>query len=160
MGGRRTTVLSLVMALAGASLVAGPAAAAGSDPGAPLQWGMALIGAPTAWSRSTGRGVVVAVVDTGVDLHHQDLPASRLVVVPGANLIDPAKPPQDDHGHGTHVAGIIGAESGNGVGVESVAPGSTIMPVKVLDSSGSGSGTSVEDGIHFAADHGARVINV
>jgi len=150
------------LALAAWSSVLGPGVAAAStgDPYASRQWGMALIGAPAAWTRSVGRGVVVAIVDTGIDLHHEDLPASRLVVLPGANFITPAQLPQDDQGHGTHVAGIVGAETGNGVGVESVAPGARLMPVKVLDSGGSSQGNSVEDGIRFAADHGAQVINV
>ena len=134
--------------------------AAAGDPMQAQQWGLARVGAPAAWATSVGRGIVVAIVDTGIDLGHQDLPASRLVVLPGSNLVTPGQPPQDDHGHGTHVAGIVGAETGNGVGVAGVAPEARLMPVKVLDSSGRARGTTVEDGIRFAADHGARVINI
>jgi subtilisin family serine protease len=154
-------MLAALMGVTAAVTPAAPApAAAGGDPLASLQWNMARVGAPAAWAASTGRGVVVAVVDTGIDLHHEDLPADRLVVLPQANFIAPGQPPQDDQGHGTHVAGIVGAEVGNNLGVESVAPGAQLMPVKVLGTNGRSSGNSVEDGIRFAADHGARVINV
>jgi len=155
--GQSFTVLGVV---AVGLVWSGAPAQAETDPFASRQWGIALIGAPAAWARSTGRGVTVAVVDTGIDLHHEDLPGDRIVVVPGANFITAGAPPQDDQGHGTHVAGIIGAATGNGVGVQSVAPDATLMPVKVLDASGGSQGTSVEDGIRFAADHGAQVINV
>lgn len=143
------------------ALVAAPVAAAlgpnPNDPFFPKQWGMRLIGAPTAWATGTGQGVTIAVVDTGVDFGHPDL-AGKLLA--GYNYIAPGTAPQDDYGHGTHVAGIAAADTNNGIGVVSVAPGALIMPVKVLDSSGGGSIDTVAQGIDYAADHGAQVINL
>src|SRR5207248_8596592 len=123
------------------------------------------VGADKAWATGTGKGVTIAIVDTGVDLTHPDLAAH---IVPGQNFIEPGRPPQDDFGHGTHVAGIAAAVANNGIGVAGVAPGANIMPVRVLhkerqpDGSYEGTGTSadVDAGIHWAADHGAQVINL
>jgi subtilisin family serine protease len=135
-----------------------PAAlAAGSDPLRPHQWGLDLIHADAAHSVSTGAGAMVAVVDTGIDASHPDL-AGR--VGPGIDFVDGDATPQDDNGHGTHVSGIIAADAGNGVGVDSVAPGATIMPVRVLDGSGSGGASTVAQGIDWATEHGADVINL
>ena len=135
------------------------AATAPNDPGYSRQWGMQLIGAAQAWSAGTGKGTTIAVVDTGVDLHHEDL-AAKIDLADGHNFVDPASSPQDDNGHGTHVSGIAAAIANNGRGVVGVAPDAHIMPVKVLDGGGSGSETNVEAGIHWAADHGATVINL
>ncbi|HVM09215.1 MAG TPA: S8 family serine peptidase [Acidimicrobiales bacterium] len=121
------------------------------------QWGMQLIGAPDAWARGvTGKGITIAIVDTGVDLQHEDLAEK---IVPGADFVEPNTPPQDDHGHGSHVAGIAAAVTGNGKGVTGVAPEAKIMPLKVLTSSGRGGG-SPDDAIRFAVDNGAQVINL
>jgi thermitase len=100
---------------------------------------------------------VVAVVDTGIDASHPDL-AGR--IGPGWDFVDDDSTPEDGNGHGTHVSGIIAADAGNGIGVDSVAPGATIMPVRVLDSGGSGSDANVAAGIDWATDHGANVINL
>jgi thermitase len=118
---------------------------------------MRLIGATTAWATATGHGVTIAVVDTGVDVHHEDL-VTRLV--PGYNVVHHDQPPQDDAGHGTHVAGIAAAATGNGKGVVGVAPDATIMPIKALDNHGTGSAQSITEGIEWAVDHGAQVINL
>lgn len=134
-------------------------ARAANDPYQSKQWGMTVIGAETAWKTATGRGVTIAVVDTGVDLNHEDL-KDKLTVLPGANFVNPDQTPQDDYSHGTHVAGIAAALTNNGLGVVGVAPDAKIMPVKVLDNNGSGSGADVEAGIRFAVDHGAQVINL
>jgi subtilisin family serine protease len=130
--------------------------------------------APEAWAVTRGAGVTVAVVDTGVDFNHPDL-AANLVSVSGSDVTRntayhcPGQAPgptsssavaQDDNGHGTHVAGTIAAVTGNGVGVAGVAPDARILPVKVLDAEGSGSDADVARGICFAADHGAKVINL
>jgi subtilisin family serine protease len=128
-----------------------------NDPGLSKQWGMRLIGAPTAWATATGHGVTIAVVDTGVDLHHEDLVTK---LVPGYNVVHHDQPPQDDAGHGTHVAGIAAAATGNGKGVVGVAPDATIMPVKALDNHGTGSAQSITEGIEWAVDHGAQIINL
>lgn len=135
-----------------------PAHATG-DPDLPKQWGMTLIGAPTAWNQGkTGTGITIAIVDTGVDLAHSEfVKPNRLL--PGVNLVTPGTPPQDDNGHGTHVAGIAAAAL-NGMGVAGVAPDARILPVKVLDSTGATVGDSVDRGIRWAADQGAQVINL
>ena len=83
----------------------------------------------------TGAGVSVAVLDTGIDLTHPDLVAN-IDATRGRNCMNLAQPPVDGHGHGTHVAGIIAATAGNGIGVIGVAPAARIVPVKVLDDTG------------------------
>ncbi len=146
---------------------AAPASATPSEPNDPafaLQWNLGMIGAPEAWQAATGFGATVAIVDSGVDLQHEDL-ANKIVGAVsciGANG-DPSKCApggQDDNGHGTHVAGIVAAATDNGRGVAGVAPDASILAVKVLDDTGSGSGTDVAAGIKYAADHGAAVINL
>jgi subtilisin family serine protease len=99
----------------------------------------------------------VAVVDTGVQSDHPDL-QGRLVK--GMNIVDPSSPPEDDVGHGTHVAGIIAAQVNNNEGVAGLTWFTKIMPVKVLDSTGAGSTYSVAKGIIWATDHGANIINM
>jgi subtilisin family serine protease len=122
------------------------------------QWNLAQIGGPAAWDLTTGSAsVVIAVVDTGVDIGHPDL-ASKIVA--GYDFVNLDTDPQDDEGHGSHVAGIAAAVSNNTVGVSGVSWGAAIMPVKVLDDSGSGYTSDVAAGIAWAADHGARVINL
>lgn len=140
------------------SLTPLPAHAAG-DPDLPKQWGMSLIGAPTAWNQGkTGTGITIAIIDTGVDLAHSEfVKPNRLL--PGINLVTPGTPPQDDNGHGTHVAGIAAAAL-NGMGVTGVAPDARILPIKVLDSTGNTVGDSIDRGIRWAADQGAQVINL
>ena len=129
----------------------------GGDPLRAQQTALAQLAIPAAWSTATGTGQVIAVVDTGVDLDHPDLAAQ---LVDGVNLIEPGTPPQDDNGHGTHVAGIAAAATGNGIGGSGVAPSAKIMPVKVLDRSGAGDPVVIANGVRWAADHGATVINL
>lgn len=130
-------------------------ATASNDPFFTQQWGLEVIGAEAAWAQGRGAGTVIAVVDTGVDLDHEDL-AGKLAA--GASF--PSGSPQDDNGHGTHVAGIAAASTGNGTGIAGVAPDARILPVKVLNANGSGNVTQVAQGIRFAADSGADVINL
>lgn len=136
------------------------AAAAPSDPFYDKQWALAKTAAAQAWALgATGRGITVAVIDTGVDLNHPDLQEN---LVPGYNAIydstDPADV-RDDNGHGTHVAGIIAAGR-NGLGVVGVAYEAKIMPVKAMDRNGDGADVDVAAGIVWAADHRAQIINL
>jgi subtilisin family serine protease len=133
-----------------------------NDPLFAKQWALDQINAPEAWARGVkGAGTTIAVVDTGVDLGHPDL-SSKLVA--GTDIVasngDCPAGPQDENGHGTHVAGIAAAVTNNGIGVAGVAPDAQIMPVRVLDSEGSGTSDDIVKGIRWAADHGANVINL
>ena len=132
--------------------------ATSGDPGRTSQWGLSAMRVPAAWTVTRGDArVVVAVLDTGVDLSHPDL---RNRLVEGRSFVTGRSGPADDNGHGTHVAGIIAAEADNGVGVSGVAPGCRVMPVKVLDAEGGGTTGDIVAGMVWAADHGARIINL
>jgi subtilisin family serine protease len=134
------------------------------------------IDAPEAWDLATGDpDVVVAVTDTGVDFTHPDLAAQRWVNTldpvgggdddgnglvddwSGWDFVNDDNDPADDHGHGTHVSGTIGAAGNNGVGVVGVNWNVKIMPLKFLNSAGSGSTSDAMASVLFAADHGADV---
>jgi len=114
---------------------------------------------PTGWDASTGstNAPLVAVVDTGVQASHPDL-AGRIAA--GWNVIAGTSNPADDNGHGTMVSGIIAANANNSIGIAGLCWACQVMPVKVLDSSGSGSYSNIAAGITWAADHGARIINL
>jgi thermitase len=128
-------------------------------------WG--LTGVPVsvdvlpAWDRSRGAGQVIAVVDTGVDLTHPDI---NLWTGPGGihghDFVDNDTVPDDYNIHGTHVAGTAAAIADNGIGVAGVAPQAQIMAVRALDGDGSGSTSAIANGIVFAANSGAGVINL
>lgn len=119
---------------------------------------LSAIRMPQAWDLTKTAGAqTVAVLDTGIDAGHPDL-AGR--VLAGRNEIQPGTTPNDNNGHGTMTAGIIGANTNNGVGVAGVAWNVKILPVKVLDSSGSGPDSVIIAGINWAASNGARVINM
>ena len=127
-------------------------------------WNLNAIGAPAAWATTTGEGVRIGIVDTGVDLLHEDLAGA---VVEHTSCVgsggDPANchgSGQDDQGHGTHVAGIAAARKDNGRGVAGVAPDAQLVVAKVLDRQGSGSDGDVTAGIKWVVDHGARVVNL
>ncbi len=138
-----------------------PVHAFGSDPLRPEQWALDMVHADTAWTTSRGAGVVVAVIDSGVDGSHPDLIGA---LVPGFNARtdrgDTSSPDTDPDGHGTHVAGTIAARQGNGIGIAGLAPDSQIMPVKALDAQGEGYMSDVVEGMTWAVDHGAGVINL
>ncbi|TVY09636.1 S8 family peptidase [Paenibacillus cremeus] len=122
------------------------------------QWNLPLIETEAGWNVSKGsKDVIVGVVDTGVDLNHSDL---KNQLISGYNVVSPDSPPQDDVGHGTHVAGVIGALVNNNLGVAGMSWYNRVMPVKVLDSSGAGSTYAVAQGVIWATDHGAKVINM
>ncbi len=129
-----------------------------NDPYWSSQWGMTKIEAPSAWDITTGsNSVVIAIVDTGVDLFHPDLSGK---LVSGYDFVNDDSNPQDDYGHGTHVAGIAAARTNNGTGVAGLSWGAKIMPVKVLDNNGSGGYEDVASGIIYAANNGADIINL
>ena len=152
-----------------------------ADPGLANQWGPQKMDAPAAWQITSGDpGVVIAVVDTGVDYLHSEL-APNLWTNPdeiagngvdddgnghvddlhGWDFQNNDAQPLDDHFHGTHVAGIAAAApSDNPAGIVGICPNCRIMPIKVLDSQGSGSLDRVANGIVYAAESGARVINL
>jgi thermitase len=139
-------------------------AGASNDANFAKQWSLVKIGAPEAWAHTTGRGVRVGIVDTGVDLNHEDLAGK---VVEGTNCTgsagDPAKchgSPQDDQGHGTHVAGIIAANKDNGIGIAGVAPDAELVVAKALSAKGEGSEDDINAGIKWVVNHGAKVVNL
>jgi subtilisin family serine protease len=134
-----------------------PPKGAAPDPYRSRQYGLDEIHLPQAWKKSAGQGVVIAIVDSGVDLQHPDL-KSRLV--PGHDFVTSGGNAEDKNGHGTHVAGIAAAATENGVGISGGAPDAKIMPVRVLDQNGQGSTSNINAGIEWAADHGAKVINL
>jgi subtilisin family serine protease len=120
-------------------------------------WHLATMEAPTAWDSSLGDGIVVAVLDTGVDASHPDLEGQ---LVPGWNLYDNNPDTADVHGHGTQVAGVIAARSNNGIGVTSIAWNARVMPVRISGLDGWASTSTIASGLIWAADHGARVANI
>jgi Subtilase family len=162
--------------------------AAPSDPFLASLWGMAKIGAPSAWQQTTGSpGIVVGIVDTGIDASVADL-APNLWTNPGEsgtdglgrnkatngvdddgdgavddvhgwNALTNTGNVADDVGHGSHVAGTIGARGDDGFGVAGVTWNATLLPVKVLGADGSGTDLGVAQGLAYAASHGARVVS-
>jgi serine protease len=130
-----------------------------NDPGYDRQWHMDTVGAPDAWALgATGEGVVVAVIDSGIDMGGVDTPA----LVAGYDFIDGDADPTDDGGgasHGTHVAGTVAQPADNGQGGVGVAPDARVMPVRVCDDGGCPN-AALAQGIEFAVDHGADVINM
>ncbi len=141
-------------------------------------WGLDKIDAPAAWDVTSGGGVVVAVIDTGIDAAHPDI-APRMWVNPGeiaGNGVDDESngyvddvggwdfsnddsDPFDDHGHGTHVAGTVAAVGNNGIGVVGVAWEASVMAVKGIFGGGGGAVSDLAEAILYAADNGADVIN-
>jgi subtilisin family serine protease len=133
-----------------------------NDPRYGELWGLsqpsdADIDGPQAWDFTTGSSAVtVAVVDTGVAYDHPDLAPNML---PGYDFVDNDSDPRDENGHGTHVAGTIGAAGNNGLGVTGVNWDVGLMPVRVLDEGGSGTNDQVTNGFAYAAANGAKVVN-
>jgi len=147
----------------------------------PTQWSLPLIGLPEAWVFANEQTRLVAIIDTGVDLNHPDLADqiwTNLDEMPGNGVDDDDNGyvddvhgwdfvtdhgdayPEDEHGHGSHVAGIAAAQSDNGLGVAGVAWNGSIMPLKVLNERGNGEWADVLEAIGYAADNGASVINL
>lgn len=161
-----------------------PARAAGAldDPLLGRAWALraaAVTGPHGAWARARGAGSLVAIVDTGVDLSHPDVApnlwrnprevprngrdddANGIVDdVHGADLVHGDGRPDDDEGHGTHVAALAAARGDDGFGIAGVAPAARIMAVKVLDGARRGEPATIAAGVRYALDHGARIINL
>jgi subtilisin family serine protease len=121
-----------------------------------IDWGISRIGANQVWNNASGTGVIVAIIDTGIELTHPDL-SNR--VTTGYDFVNNDSNPTDDNGHGTHVAGIV-ASTSNGLGTIGVANTTTLMPIKELNNQGYGYLSDVAKGIYYATDHGAKVINL
>lgn len=119
-------------------------------------FGVYRINATQSKAMNSGTGVIVAIVDTGIDLTHPDLAAN---IAGNFNAINSAKNANDDNGHGSNCAGIVAAAH-NGSGIIGVAPDAKLLAVKVLDRRGSGFSSDVAEGIEWAADHGAQVISL
>lgn len=133
------------------------AEATGPDPLRGQQWALNTLQADQVWPLQSAAGVTVAVIDSGVDAGHPDLAG---VVLPGTDLVAAGNGQSDPYGHGTHVAGVIAAVRGNAVGIAGLATGARILPVRVLDGLGNGSDADLANGIVWAVDHGASVINL
>jgi subtilisin family serine protease len=161
----RTVRVSLLgLAVTALMLVPTTGARASNDPSFKNQWSLARIGAEAAWTRTTGTGVRIGIVDTGVDLDHEDL-AGRVVestscVGSGGDVAKCQGSAQDDQGHGTHVSGIAAAVKDNGKGVAGVAPDAQLVVAKVMNAQGTGDGGDVTAGIKWVVDHGAKVVNL
>ncbi|HEX8001096.1 MAG TPA: S8 family serine peptidase [Mycobacteriales bacterium] len=166
---RRRLARLLLPALA-CALAAAPGQAGGGDPLLGRQYALTQLHAPAAWQRAQGQGVVVAVIDTGVDRRHPDL---RGRLTRGATFLGcgatpcgdgdwrsgPRERRGDAFGHGTHVAGAVVAGRGNGTGIVGVAPLAKVMPVKIGDR-GELDYADVVRGIRWAVDQGADVLNL
>ena len=136
-----------------------------NDPKFENQWHLDQINMKEAWKLSDGGGVTVAVLDTGVAFEdynefHKVEDLEGVTFVKPYDFVDNDVHANDDHGHGTHVAGTIAQATHNGKGVAGVARNVKIMPLKVLSGSGSGSVAGIADAIRYAADEGADVINM
>ncbi|TCP58232.1 thermitase [Tumebacillus sp. BK434] len=129
-----------------------------NDPSYGSQYHLPKIQAPQAWDYNQGSTAVkIAIVDTGVDLSHPDLSSK---IVAGYNFVSGTTNANDDHGHGTHCAGIATASTNNSTNGAGVDWNARIMPVKVLNSAGSGYTSDIEAGVRWAADNGAKVISM
>ena len=127
-----------------------------NDPAFALQYHLPLIGAPAAWNTSQGQGVVIAIVDTGVNVNHPDLS-----IAPGGyNFYANTTDVSDVFGHGTLVAGTAAAVTNNLAGVAGVAGQAKVLPLRVSDDQGDASFSDMARAIGYAADHGARVANL
>lgn len=155
------TVAAVVVALL---LVAVPGSALeAQDPRRSQLWWFDVLGVEAAWDVSQGEGVVIAVIDTGVQLDHPDLEGQFLVAAGGStgrDFIGDDEVPDDPNGHGTLVAGLAAAAANNGEGVAGVAPAARLLPVRVLDREGRGRASTVDAGIRWAVDNGADVVNL
>ncbi len=142
----------VALVLAWILVAAVPAVARTDDPLYDQLWGLRRVGAESAWQFSRGAGVVIAVIDTGIDLEHPDL---KDQLVPGTSVVGEGQP-DDKHGHGSLIAGIAAARADNAEGIAGVAPDAKVLPVRVFDAAGSATSSSVARAIRFAVDAADR----
>lgn len=129
-----------------------------NDPGLSQQWAWSRIQAFSAWDVTQGSSsTVIAIVDTGIQRSHPDLSTK---IVAGWDYVQNDNAPDDQNGHGSHVAGTSAAMTNNSTGGAGTCPNCNLMPVRVLDANGSGTLVNVANGINFAANNGAKVINL
>lgn len=122
------------------------------------QWNLPLIGMEESWEMNQGsEDIIVAVIDTGIDLDHPEFEGK---LATGYNVLTGDNNPYDDNGHGTHVSGIIAARTNNRTGIAGMSWNSKIMPVKAIGADGSGTAFDIAEGIRWATDNGASVINL
>ena len=141
----------------------GPAAAyTPNDTYNSYQWNFGQMGMGDAWDLDLGgsREITVAVIDTGVAYDLSDLSGTKFNLEDAWDFVDGDSDPYDQNGHGTHITGTIAQTTDNNLGVAGMAFNSTILPIRVLDSSGSGTAADVASGIYLAVDAGADVINL
>jgi serine protease len=134
------------------------ASATADDPLYSYQWHLPAIQSEAAWDLADGTDVTVAVLDTG--LATEGSIDGIACVKLGINIVTEGAQPLDGDGHGTHVSGTIAQSTNNGAGVAGMASGACIMPVKVLDDSGSGSSADIAEGIYYAVNNDAAIINM
>lgn len=137
--------------------------AALTDPESSKQWQHTFVNTTSAWDITRGSNITVAVIDTGMDIDHEDLLGDRFLINKGLNSITGktgAAAVNDDNGHGTHVSGIIAATADNDLGGVGIAPECNILPIKVLNASGSGYSNNIVAGVNYAATSGVDVINL
>lgn len=120
-----------------------------------LDWGVQRIKAPDVWPTTAADGMLIAVIDTGIDYTHQDL---RDRYGGGYDIVNKDTDPFDDHGHGTHVSGIVASDL-NGAGLAGVAPKAKILAIKALNNEGYGYISDLVEAIDYAMAHGAQIIN-
>lgn len=128
-----------------------------NDPRFGEQWALPVVGLPEAWASLPQNQVVVAVIDSGICANHPDLQGR---ILPGYDFVDDDNDPTDVFGHGCGVAGVIAANTNNGIGIAGVAPNVQIMPLRVLDNVGLGSYSNIANAIVYAVDNGADIINL
>ncbi|WP_258171045.1 S8 family serine peptidase [Paenibacillus sp. R14(2021)] len=151
---QNTPELEYVQPVGAVQLLADEPAA--NDPELPKQHYLDQIGAKEAWAKvHDQKDMTIALIDTGVDADHPDLKDN---LVPGINLVTPGKPPEDDNGHGTAVAGVLAGEGNNKKGIAGILWQAKIMPIKALDADGYGDEERLGEAITYAVDHGARIL--
>jgi thermitase len=155
---RKTWVVGLLACTI--ATVSGSPAHASDDKYFDQQWNLTQIGAPTAWARSTGAGVVIGVVDTGVDATHPELAGKIDAMADCVGGTCKEGSARDGDGHGTAVAGIAAAHANNGVGIAGVAPDARLVVARALDDKGAGDIEDINKAIAWVVDHGAKVVNL